>query len=157
MCFWLQHACWRFTACQFVFSYFTKHSEQFKRFCLQHIWMVNKTSSFKTKLIGNNAKVSWFNHTTLWCLTFPRSHSKLLITNYCYTNSGQRQTGLVWIKLCTFNIVTCYGMKTWHLVVASNKAIKKFRLSAVQELGIKLTIRCVYSCGRGRCWLHQSQ
>ena len=42
--------------------------------------------------------------------------------------------------------MTCYDVKMWHLVVASNKAIKKFRLSAVQELGIKVTIRCVDVC-----------
>ena len=31
---------------------------QFERFRLQHIQVVNKTSSFKTKLIGNNAEAS---------------------------------------------------------------------------------------------------
>ena len=31
---------------------------QFERFRLQHIQMVNKTSSFKTKLVGGNAKAS---------------------------------------------------------------------------------------------------
>ena len=36
---------------------------QFARFRLQHITIVNKTSSFKTKLIGNNAGVSRINPT----------------------------------------------------------------------------------------------
>ena len=31
---------------------------QFERFHLQHVEMVNKTSSFKTKFIGKNAKAS---------------------------------------------------------------------------------------------------
>ena len=51
-----------------VFSYFILSLEQFsqfERFCLQHLQMVNKTSSFKTKLIGNNAKMHRVNHNTL--------------------------------------------------------------------------------------------
>ena len=44
----LQLAC-----CKFVFSYFIKCGKisQLERFCLQHVQMVNKTSSFTTKLI----------------------------------------------------------------------------------------------------------
>ena len=38
---------------------------------MQHIQMVNKVSSFKTKLTGNNAEVSSVNCKTLWCSTFP--------------------------------------------------------------------------------------
>ena len=49
--------------------------------------MVNKTSSFKTKLIGNVAKVSRVNHSTLLCLTFPHSglqtsHYKLVLSEF---------------------------------------------------------------------------
>ena len=38
---------------------------QFERFCLQHVQMVNKTSSFKTKFIYNNAKVRRVNRNIL--------------------------------------------------------------------------------------------
>ena len=38
---------------------------QFERFHLQHVQMVNKTSSFKTKFIGYNAEVSRVNQNTL--------------------------------------------------------------------------------------------
>ena len=37
----------------------------FERFRLQHVQIVNKTSSFKTKLIGNNAGASRINRSTL--------------------------------------------------------------------------------------------
>ena len=48
------HACWRFTACQFVFSYFIKLGIIFAitKILPIHDQMVNKTSSLK-KLIGN--------------------------------------------------------------------------------------------------------
>ena len=36
----------------------SEQTPQFERYRLQHVQMVNKTSSFKTKLIGNNAAVS---------------------------------------------------------------------------------------------------
>ena len=36
----------------------SEQCSQFKRFHQQHIKMVNKTSSFKTKLIGNNAQAN---------------------------------------------------------------------------------------------------
>ena len=49
---------------------------QSQRFRLQHVQMVNKTSTFKTKLIGNNAETSRVNHYALWFLTFPRSTSR---------------------------------------------------------------------------------
>ena len=39
----------------------SEQSLQFERFCLQPVQMVNKTSSFKTKLIGNNAEVGRVN------------------------------------------------------------------------------------------------
>jgi len=45
---------------------------QFERFRLQRVQMVNKTSSFEIKLIGNNAESSKVNRNTLWCLTSPR-------------------------------------------------------------------------------------
>jgi len=46
--------------------------------------MVSKTSSFKLKLIGNNAEAITVNRSTLWCWIFPRfrqrtSHCKLLL------------------------------------------------------------------------------
>ena len=44
----------------------------FEIFHLQHVTMVKKSSSFKTKFIANNAKAIRGNHKTLWCLTFPR-------------------------------------------------------------------------------------
>ena len=48
-----------------------------------HDEMVNKTSSFKTKLTGNNAKASRIKCNTAWCFTLPysrqqTSHYKLL-------------------------------------------------------------------------------
>ena len=38
---------------------------QIKRYRLQHVQMVNKTSSIKTELIGSNAEVSRVNHSSL--------------------------------------------------------------------------------------------
>ena len=38
---------------------------QFETFCLQHVQIVNKTCSFKTALMGNNAEASRINRTTL--------------------------------------------------------------------------------------------
>ena len=75
---WLQHACWMFTACQFVFSYITKRRTMFTilKFSHQHVHMLNKTSRFKTKLIGNNAEASRVNCNTLWCLSLTFSHSR---------------------------------------------------------------------------------
>ena len=62
MFLWLQPAFWRFNVCQFVFSYFIKfRTVQFERFHLQHVQMVNKTSSFKAKSIANKAEVSGVN------------------------------------------------------------------------------------------------
>ena len=46
---------------------------QFERFHLQHVKTVNKTSSFDTKLIGNNADVTKITCNTLWCFIFQRS------------------------------------------------------------------------------------
>ena len=46
---------------------------KFERFRLQHVQIVNKTSGVKTKLTGNNAKVTRVNQNTLRCWTFPRS------------------------------------------------------------------------------------
>ena len=37
---------------------------QFERFRLQHIQVINKTCTFKTKLIGNNPEASKVNHST---------------------------------------------------------------------------------------------
>ena len=51
----------------------SEQCSQFERFRLQHVQMVNKTSSFKTKCIGNNAEASRVNRNTLWCLTVQRS------------------------------------------------------------------------------------
>ena len=44
-------------------SYFIKleKSSQFERFHLQHVQMVNKISSFKTTLIGNNVRACSVN------------------------------------------------------------------------------------------------
>jgi len=75
---WLQHACWRFTACTFanLCLYMLLSSEQcqqFERFRLQCVQVVNKTSSFKTKLTGNNPETNRVNRNTRWCLTFPQS------------------------------------------------------------------------------------
>jgi len=41
---------------------------QFETFRLQHDRFVNKTSSFKTTLIGNNAEANRVSRSTLWCL-----------------------------------------------------------------------------------------
>ena len=68
--------------------------QQFERFHPQHVQMVNKTSNFKTKLIGNNAEASrvipvipqyhfMFNFPTFYTYFFP-------LTNYCRANSGQK-------------------------------------------------------------------
>ena len=38
---------------------------QFERFRIQHVQMVNKASSFKTKLIGNNITASRVNCNTV--------------------------------------------------------------------------------------------
>ena len=38
---------------------------QFQRLRLQHVQLVNKTSSFKTKLIGNNAGANRISRNTL--------------------------------------------------------------------------------------------
>ena len=67
----------------------SEECSQFERFCLQLTQIVNKTPSFKIKLISNNAKVSRVNHSTLWCFTFQPS-KQLPVTNYCSANSGQR-------------------------------------------------------------------
>ena len=50
----------------------SEQGSQFERFHLQRVQLVNKTSSFKTKLIGNNnnAKVSRVNHNTLNFVVF---------------------------------------------------------------------------------------
>ena len=45
---------------------------EFDRFRLQHVQMVNKTSSFKTKLICNKAETSRVN---LLMFTFPTSYA----------------------------------------------------------------------------------
>ena len=47
----------------------SEQCSQFERFRLQHV-QINKSSSFKTKLIGNNAEVGRVNHSTLSCLNF---------------------------------------------------------------------------------------
>ena len=70
------------TTCQFEFSYFIKLGTMFA------IWkiplatdpMVNKTSSFKNKLINNNAEASRVNRNNLWCLIFPFIDSRLNAT-----------------------------------------------------------------------------
>ena len=59
-------------------SYFIKLGticSTFERVHLQ-VKMVNKTSSFKTKLIGSNAETSKVNCTTFRCLTFPCSRQQ---------------------------------------------------------------------------------
>ena len=81
---WLQHTCWRFVYTLVVTLSSLEQFSLFQRINLQkHIQMVNKTSSLKKKCIGNNAEVSRVNHSTLWCLHFPRySHTscyKLLL------------------------------------------------------------------------------
>ena len=43
----------------------SEQCSQFETFHQQHIQMVNKTFSFKTKFIGNNAKVSRVNRNSL--------------------------------------------------------------------------------------------
>ena len=43
----------------------SKHCSQFEQFHLQHVQMVDKISSFKTKLIDNNPEVSRVNCNTL--------------------------------------------------------------------------------------------
>ena len=58
----------------------------YKRFHLQLIQMVNKTSSFKTKLIGNN--VEHMQSYPQYLLVF--NYSRLPVTNYCSANPGQR-------------------------------------------------------------------
>ena len=75
---WLPHACWRFTACQFVSSYVIKLGTMFAIWKSPPATCSNskQASSFKTELIGNNAEVSRVNHNILWCLTFPRSRQQ---------------------------------------------------------------------------------
>ena len=63
------HALWRLALS-------LEQCSQYERFRQQHIQMVNKTSSFKTKVIGNNALASRVNRNTLWRLTFPRSNQQ---------------------------------------------------------------------------------
>ena len=58
----------------------SEQDEEFERFCLQLIQIINRTSSFKIKWIGNNAKASRVNHNSLWGLTFPRSRFPLQVT-----------------------------------------------------------------------------
>ena len=42
-----------------------EHCSQSEGFRLQHVQMVNKTASFKTELIGNNAEASIINRNML--------------------------------------------------------------------------------------------
>jgi len=60
---------------------------QLERFGLQHIQMVNKTASFKTRFIDNNADASRVNCNIVGCSTFPwsrqrTSHYKLLLCEF---------------------------------------------------------------------------
>ena len=52
-------------------KYFNK-LEKIERFRLQDVQMVNITSSFKTKNIGNNTEARKVNRNTLRCFTLPR-------------------------------------------------------------------------------------
>ena len=51
----------------------SEQCSQFECFHPQHVQIINNTSSFKTKLTGNNTETSKVN---LWCLTFPRSRQQ---------------------------------------------------------------------------------
>jgi len=80
----------QFTGTWFAFSHFTLNFfyyfakkilklyhnpkvSQFEGCRLQYVQMVNKTSTFKTKLISGNTEARRVNCNTLWCVTFPRS------------------------------------------------------------------------------------
>ena len=60
--FRLLYTLWRFSACQIMFSYVIKRwkSSQFERFHPQQVQMVNKTPSFKRKLIGKYIKANGY-------------------------------------------------------------------------------------------------
>ena len=58
-------------ACQLMISYLLSSEQypQFEKFHQQHAQMVNKTSSFETKLIIGNNEARRVNCNTLWCVT----------------------------------------------------------------------------------------
>ena len=58
----------------------SEQCSQLKRFILQYIQMVNKTSSCITELTGNIAETSRVNRNTLYCITVPLSDFQLQIT-----------------------------------------------------------------------------
>ena len=82
--------------CVCLFSLLSvEQCSQLERFHLQYVANVNKTSSFKTNLIGNNADATKVNHNTLWYLTFPHSRQQ----TSCY----KLLLGKFWAKkLATF-------------------------------------------------------
>ena len=93
---------WKFTICQFVFSYFIKLGTMFT------IWKIppatrsngKQNIQFQNKS-ANNAKVSRVNRNTLCCLTFPRSrqqtsHYKLLFSQFWAEELG---SSFLWQKL----------------------------------------------------------
>ena len=59
-----------------------------KHFRLQHVQIVNKTSSFKKKLIGSNAEASRVNAIPFEVYLSHVLHSRLPVINYCPVNSG---------------------------------------------------------------------
>ena len=86
---WLQHACWRFTACQLVLSYFTKLGTMFTKHQISiQNWLA--------------IMLMWAELTTIafWCLIHILD-SWLPITNDCSTNSGQ-------MRHPPFNTVNCW-------------------------------------------------
>ena len=65
--FWLQHRCWRHTACQFVFSYTIKLGTMFATWNipLEYVQMINKIYSFKAKwltIILRRAELTAISH-----------------------------------------------------------------------------------------------
>ena len=54
----------------------SEQSSQYETFRPQHVQLVTKTPSFKTKLIDNNAEAIRVNRNTHWRLTFPRFKHK---------------------------------------------------------------------------------
>ena len=74
----------------------SEQCSQFERFCLQHDQMVNKMSSFKTKLINNWGEVSSPFDVSL-CHVLD---SRYALTNCCNANFGQMSWPLPSIELC---------------------------------------------------------
>ena len=107
---WLQHVCWKFGSLCSVTLWNSEQCSQFERFRWQCVQMVNKTSSFETKLIGN----------TLWCLTSHVLDSRNSDTSYYLVNSGLRSWHTPFI-VCDYKSrhSACYTGAQWHTFLFS--------------------------------------